>query len=447
MSVKPTRRSFLGTSAAAAAAAWSGARPYAAGAAAGPGPNETIRMALIGCGGEGNAVMRAHMRCPEVRMVAVCDLHAERMASTQKRAGGDQVLTYHDYRKLLENKDIDAVIVATNGHWHVLPVIHACQAGKDVYVEKPLGTSIGEGRAAVRAARKYQRIVQLGTQQHSWPHYQKAAEVIRSGRLGEICEVKAWDMDYLYPGFGAPPDGDPPPELDWEFWLGPSPKVPYNPNRYARHYWFFDYGGGWQLDWAVHHYEIVHWFLGVKAPIAATAMGGFFSFDKTNTQWPDTFSGICEYAPGPVAKKGFLMQYTFRGGCRREQVSHGKCFFGSEASMLLSRSGYTITPERDRKGKKLEEEETVANTFTKDVHIESLKAHARVFLDAIRSRKLPPTEVEMGHYATNPGHLMNIAWRTGRKIRWDAASEQVVGDPEANALVTKEYRAPWTLDV
>lgn len=447
MSVRPTRRSFLGTSAAAAAAAWSGARPYAAGAAASPGPNETIRMALIGCGGEGNAVMRAHMRCPEVRMVAVCDLHAEHMASTRKRAGGDKILAYHDYRKLLENKDIDAVIVATNGHWHVLPVIHACQAGKDVYVEKPLSTSIGEGRAAVRAARKYQRIVQLGTQQHSWPHYQQAAEVIRSGRLGEICEVKAWDMDYLYPGFGAPPDGTPPPELDWEFWLGPSPKVPYNPNRYVRHYWFFDYGGGWQLDWAVHHYEIVHWLLGVKAPVAATAMGGFFSFDKTNTQWPDTFSGICEYAPGPVAKKGFLMQYTFRGGCRREQVSHGKCFFGSEASMLLSRSGYTITPERDRKGKKLEEEETVANAFTKDVHIESLKAHARVFLDAIRSRKLPPTEVEMGHYATNPGHLMNIAWRTGRKIRWDSANEQVVDDPEANALVTKKYRAPWTLDV
>ncbi len=132
------------------------------------------------------------------------------MASAREQFGGEKVLTYHDYRKLLENKDIDAVIVGTNGHWHILPTIHACQAGKDVYVEKPLGTSIGEGRAAVQAARKYNRIVQLGTQQRSWPHYKQAVEAIQAGKLGEISEVKVWDFDYMYPGFGNPPDGDPP---------------------------------------------------------------------------------------------------------------------------------------------------------------------------------------------------------------------------------------------
>ena len=450
MRAKGTRREFLGTSAAVAAAAFSGGKPYAAGAAATPGPNELIHMALIGCGGEGRAVMAAHMLCPEVRMVAVSDVHSDRLAQGRQQAGGDKILPFRDYRKLLENREIDAVIVATNGHWHVLPTIHACQAGKDVYVEKPLGTSIGEGRAAVRAARKYQRIVQLGTQQHSWPHYQQAAEVIRSGRLGEISEVKVWDMDYMYPGFGNPPDGEPPPELDWDFWVGPSPKVPYNPNRYAHHYWFFDYGGGWQVDWAVHHYDIVHWCLDVKAPLAATAMGGFFSFAETNCQWPDTFSAICEYPPGPVAKKGFLLQYTYRGGCRREQRSHAKCFFGSEASMILDRSGYTITPEQERGAKrkgKPAAEETVANAFTKNVHIESLNAHARVFLDCVRTRKLPPSDVEVGHLVTNPGHLMNIAWRVGRKVRWDAEKEEIVGDPEANALVTKKYREPWKLEV
>ena len=189
MSTNPTRRRFLGTTAATVTAAWAGGKLYAAGAPAKPGPNEVVNLALIGCGGEGRAVMAGHMRCPGTRVVAVCDLHQARMADARQQAGGEKVLTYHDYRKLLENPDINAVIIGTNGHWHVLPVIDACRAGTDVYVEKPLGTSIGEGRAAVRAARKYDRIVQIGTQQRSWPHYIQAAELIRSGRLGEISEV------------------------------------------------------------------------------------------------------------------------------------------------------------------------------------------------------------------------------------------------------------------
>lgn len=193
----------------------------------------------------------------------------------------------------------------------------------------------------------------------------------------------------------------------------------------------------------MHHYDIVHWALDVKAPVAATAMGGFKCFDTTNIEWPDTFVGVCEYAPGPVAKKGFFLQYTFRGGCRREQRSHAKCFFGSEASLLLDRSGYTITPERGKPGK----EETVNNVFTRNVHVTSLHEHAKVFLDCIRTRKRPPADVGQGHLSTVPGHLMNIAWRTGRTIRWDATQEQVIGDAEANALVTKRYRAPWKLEV
>lgn len=436
---KPTRRGFLGTSAAAAVTAWSGPQLFAAGAAAHPGPNDTVNMALIGCGGRGRADMAAFMKQPGVRMIAVCDVNSQRAEEARQKAGGEGVDVYGDYRKLLERKDLHAVIVATNGHWHVLPTIHACQAGKDVYVEKPLGTSIAEGRAAVKAAKKYDRIVQIGTQQHSWEHYQQAVEIIQAGKLGDISEVKVWDMDYHYPGFGAPADCDPPPELDWDFWLGPSPKVPYNPNRVARHYWFFDYGGGWQLDWAVHHYDIVQWAMGVKWPVAATAMGGKFAFqDPDNTQWPDTFSGIVEYGPGPVAKKGFVLQYTYRGGCRREQRSHGKCFFGSEASMLLDRSGFTITAELKSKRGTFEEGPTVRG---------NPENHAEVFLQHVRNHTTPAACVETGHYATNPGHLMNIAWRVGRRIRWDGEREQVLDDPQANQLATKQYRAPWTLEI
>jgi predicted dehydrogenase len=446
---KTSRRAFLGTAAAAAAAAgtWTSGGLRAAEADGASTPNDTINLGLIGCGGEGRSVMRGHLQCPGTRIVAVCDLNEERLAQGVKASGNESIAAYRDYRKLLEHKDIDAVIVATNDHWHCLCTINACQAGKHVYVEKPLGTSIGEGRAAVRAARKYDRVVQLGTQQRSWPHYQQAAEVIRSGRLGEISEVKVWDYDYFYPGFGSPPDADPPREFGepyWDFWLGPAPQRPYNPNRFLRHYWFFDYAGGWQVDWAVHHYDVVHMCLGVTSPFSATASGGMLCFEDTNTEWPDTFNGVCEYGPGPVAKKGFLLQYTYRGGCRREQRSHGKLFCGTEASMILDRSGYTITPDIGKPG----EEETVGNAFRgASMHVDSLAAHAQVFLDAIRNNKRPPADVEQGHFATNPGHLMNIAWRVGRKIRWDAENEAVLDDPEANALVTRPYRAPWKLEV
>ncbi len=169
-----------------------------------------------------------------------------------------------------------------------------------------------------------------------------------------------------------------------------------------------------------------------------------YCFEKTNTEWPDTFSGICEYGPGPVAKKGFVLQYSFRAGCRREQRSHGKLFCGTEASMFLDRSGFTITPDIGKTGK----EESVGNVFRgESTHVNSLAAHAQVFLDSIRNNQRPPADVEQGHFATNPGHLMNIAWKTGRKIRWDAAQEEVIGDPEANSLVTKPYRAPWSLEI
>ncbi len=433
MTNRTTRRRFLEHSAAAATVTWAGAHVHASGT----NVNSQLGIGLIGCGIRGPSVAAEFSRLKECRIVAVCDLNQQRLARTRQRFGGTNIEAYHDYRKLLDNKNIDAVIVATNGHWHALPTIHACQAGKDVYVEKPLATSIGEGRAVVEAARKYNRVVQIGTQQHSWEHYERAAEIIQSGRLGEISEVKAWDYENQFPGFPRLPDSDPPEELDWDFWLGPAPKVPYNENRYIHHYWYFDYAGAWQLDWAVHHYDIIHWFLGVKAPIAATAIGGNYWAENDCREWPDTFSGILEYGPGPVAKKGFVLQYTFRGGCRREQRSHSKCFFGTRGSMQIDRSGYTIVeePGGGRAG------------VTKESFRGAGPRHAQVFVEHVRSRTRPPADVETGHYASNPGHLLNIAWRVGKRIEWDAENEKVVNVPEANQFVTREYRAPWKLEV
>ena len=231
-----------------------------------------MNVGLIGCGARGGQLLESFIPTPGVRITAVCDLNSQRMAAARVRAGGEKVAAYHDYRKLLDDKQIDAVIVATNGQWKALCGIRACRSGKDVYVEKPLATTIGEGRAIVQAARKYQRVVQIGTQQHSSDHYRKAAEIVRSGQLGRIGEVKVWDYINQSPGIGAPPDADPPAELDWDFWVGPSPKRAYNPSYYEHHYWFFDYGGGWTTDWAVHHYDIVHWAMG--AARAAVGMRG-----------------------------------------------------------------------------------------------------------------------------------------------------------------------------
>ena len=437
MSDSTTRRSFLGaTASAAVAAAWAGGRTYAAGASSGAGPNDTINVGLIGCGGRGRYLLSRFQKLPGVRIVAVADINDPRTASVREQAGGERVQAFHDYRKLLEIKDMQAVIVATNKHWHALPTVHACQAGKDVYIEKPLAHSIGEGRAIVQAAEKYNRIVQVGTQQHSTRHYQEAVEIIRSGELGEISEVKVWDYENQYPGWGSPPDCDPPPGLDWDFWLGPAPKVPYNPNYFLHDYWFFDYAGSFQCDWAVHHYDIVHWAMGVDRPKVVMAMGGMMCFPENNLQYPDTFDSVVEYPPGPVAKQGFLMQYTFRGGCRREHRSHGKCFFGTKASLIIDRGGYTISPEN------------AIEDRSKHVTVDGTgDNHADVFLECVRSRKKPPADAEVGHYATIPGHLMNIAWRVGRKIYWDAEKEVVRDDAEANALVHKKYRAPWKLEV
>jgi predicted dehydrogenase len=445
---RTNRREFLGTTAATAATAWAGANLYAADAPANPGPNDTINMALIGCGARGgNQVMPSFMKLPGVRMVAVCDVNSNNLARVREKAGGERVAAYDDYRKLLENRDIDAVIVATNAHWHVLPTIAACQAGKDVYLEKPMGNSIGEGRYVIEAAKKYNRIVQFGTQQRSMEHYRKAVEIVQSGRLGAISEVKVWDHTYWAPGRGFPANCDPPPELDWDFYVGPAPMQPYNPNIYYKYGydWFKLSGGGHQVAWGVHHFDIVLWAMGVNFPVAASAMGGHFAY-QDNFEWPNTFDGMLEFGPGPVAKNGFILQYSMRMGSRRVRRSHAKCFYGTEATMVVDRSRISIAPEP--KGKKTQ----LAAGYLLSEEEEILPAddkfrHSEVFLKNIRERKQAEANAQTGQYATNLGHLLNISWEVGRSIRWDGEKEQVIGDEEANAFVTKPYREGWELTV
>lgn len=435
-----SRRSFLGAAAGASLAAGQVLQAQS-GRSSSAGANEKLGIGFIGAGGRGRYLMDRFAEADNAQTVAVCDVHAKRLEEGRAKAG-DQAKAYHDYRDLLADKRVDAVVVATNGHWHVLPAIDACKAGKDVYLEKPVGTSIGEGRALIEVANKTGKIVYMGTQQRSWPHYQEAVEIIRSGELGEISLVEVFDLENFYPGFGSPADCAPPEPLDWDFWLGPAPKVQFNPNRFRYHYWFFDYGGGWQLDWAVHHYDIVHWAMDVSAPINAVGAGSKLAFADSNTQWPDTFTGACEYAPGPVARNGFQLQYTYRGGCQRpiEGKTHGKVFYGTNGTLALDRYDYRIFSEH-RNGKQVIKERRNSSIPEHQVVLR----HVNRFVENVRQQKPSEVGIELGHQASNPGHLMNIAWRVGRKINWDAKAERVIDDAEANKLVTRDYRDPWEL--
>ncbi len=438
MPTNPTRRVFLGTLAAPALRT----RIKAASA------NDTVQLGLIGCGARGRGVIVPNFsKVPNVRFTAVCDINSKYLAQLRQRTGGDRVAAYSDFRKLVEDRNVDAVVIATNQQWHVLPMIAACRAGKDVYLEKPLGQSIGEGAIAIAAAKRYGRIVQTGTQQRSMEHYQKAVELIQAGRLGQVSEVRVWDYENYYPGAGSPADCAPPGELDWNQYVGPSPFRNYNPNIYYNYGydWFRVAGAGHQVAWGVHHLDVVLWAMQVSAPKSAYATGGNFAFTD-NHEYPNTFSGTLEFGPGPVSKQGFLLQYTMRTGGKRETRAHGKLFIGTQGSMILDRAGYTIVNEVPP-GQKMTSQGPFVGAEETVRPADDANRHFPLFIENLRSRKAPVANVETLDAATSAAHLMNISWEVGRAVRWDAGNRKVLHDAQAQKLVLRPYRAPWKLEV
>ncbi len=442
MNNRLTRRTFLGTSMSAVGASVIASGALAAEDTTRESPNQRLNVGIIGCGGRGRYLQYIAQITPGMHVKAVCDVHQGHLAEALKQVDG-KADSHGDLRKLLDDKDIDAVVVATTTHWHTPAAVLACQAGKDVYIEKPVGVTVAECQAAVKAARKYNRIMQMGTQQRSWEHYARAVEIIQSGRLGEISQVHVWDLENFTPGFGSPPDGPPPPELDWDMYLGPAPRVPYNPNRYLRHYWFYDYDGAWQVAWGVHHYDIVNWAMGVTMPISAGGSGAHVAFED-NTEWPDTYNGTALYGPGPVAKRGFLLTYTLRSNCSRpiEKRGHGKAFYGSEGMLALDRTGFELWTSSQNGKQRITEEVSSA----KSEH-EVVQDHMKGFLECVNSRKVPFADIQRGYEATLPGLLMNVGFRLGREVKWDPEKERFIGDDQANAMLSRDNRAPWKIEV
>lgn len=399
------------------------------------GANEKVRLGLIGSGNRGTANMLILLGVG-AECVALADPDDSRTAraAAQIKAQGQQLVpdTYRDYRKILDRKDVDAVLIGTPDHWHAICTIDACKAGKDVFVEKPVSHNISEGRAMVQAARKYDRVAIVGTQQRSGPHFIEAKAYMDSGKLGRICLAKAW-VTYRDKDLGTPPDGSPPAAVDYDLWLGPAPKRAFNPNRF--HYqwrWFWDYAGGKQADWGIHLIDVVHWYMNVTAPRTVAAVGGKRILTD-NRDTPDTQVTIFDYGD-------FSCNWEHRQGNGRPLENgrrHGIAFYGENGTLVITRGGWEVYPEGDRiEAPPKAQGKGETEMFTK---------HSQEFLNCIKSRHTPNADIEVGHRSTSACLLGNIAYRTGRSIRWDAQTEQILDDAEASRFLTREYRKPWEL--
>ncbi|MFV1967323.1 MAG: Gfo/Idh/MocA family protein, partial [Pirellulaceae bacterium] len=329
----------------------------------------------------------------------------------------------------LDRKDIYAVVISTPDHWHAIPTVLACDAGKDVYVEKPLTVSIAEGRDMVRAARKNNRIVQTGSQQRSRFDFRYACELVRSGRIGEIQIIKVGLDGVRKPWMPDKPvpDCDPPEWLDYDFWLGPAPLRPYNPGRVHYHFrWWWDYSGGELTNWGAHHLDIVQWGLGTDESGPVEIEGTARYHEKNWFEVPTWYDVTYKYANGVKVVCGPDYQ---------KELGDGVTFIGTKGEIHVSRQEFTSKPEEIIK-------KPIGND---DVHLYESTNHDQNWLDCIKSRELPVCDVAIGHRSATVCHLGNIAIRTGRKIKWDPAKEQIVGDEEANQMVRRPYRSPWKI--
>jgi predicted dehydrogenase len=435
-----TRREFLAASALAAASR-EVTTPRAAAsdgptqAAAKPEParvsaNEKIVLGFIGTGGMGTGLIKTFKAFPQVSIAAVCDVYEPHLRGAQSTAGGSPE-AFGDFRKVLDRKDIDAVVIATPDHWHGIIAIMACQAGKDVYCEKPLAHRIQEGRAMVDAAEKSKRITQMGNLIHAGENYHRVVEIVRSGVLGKISKTRVW-MAADRSGLGRPKDGPAPSGCDYNFWLGPAPERPFNPNRFTFNWrYFWDYGGGILTDFCCHIVDLVHWAMDVEAPSTISAVGGRYALDD-NAEVPDTLEVTYEYQKGD---QKFLMVWsqTDANSHGLENKGLGIMFQGTEATLVADYAHYKIIPEKNRK---IDEP---PKTLPRSV------GHHREWLEAIKSRSPCSCQFAYGHRLASVGNLGNISLWTGEKLKWDPVAERVLNHPEANQYLTKEYRKPWAL--
>ena len=383
--------------------------------------SDRVVAGAIGVGGRGTGLLGIH-RDPRCTIAAVCDVYEPHRKRAQAIVGTRDA--YGDFRRIIDRQDIDAVLIATPDHWHAPITVLACKSGKDVYCEKPLTRTIVEGRTMVEAARRYGRVVQMGTQYRSMARTRQACEWVRNGRLGAVHTVRlSHACNRKHP---LEPGRQPPPTLDWDLWLGPAPWAPYHPLRCLFTFrWFMDYGGGYIADNGAHMFSVVSWAMGTDRTGPVTIQGTGRDDPDNLYDAPIEMSVRYEFADPPFT---MLWEQPGTGGLNLE-------FMGAEATL----SGFWDF--RVAKG----QADLSPTRAGEPVHLYRSDSHSGNWLDCIATRKRPVMDVEIAHRTTSFSHLGNIAYLTGRKLRWDPVRERFLGDDEANRLLHAPYREPWRL--
>jgi len=416
------------------------------------GANDRVGVGFIGYGLIGAQHVYDFKRQKDADMVAMSECYQPRLDQGVAELGG-RTKPYRDFRKMLDDKDVNAVVVSTPDHWHALHTMMSCAAGKDVYVEKPLTLFAKEGRWMTTVARKHNRVVQTGTQQRSGKHYQRAKQLIADGHIGKIVSVRMQSYRNIMPGFGAPPDGTPPADFDYDMWLGPAPKRAFNPKRGIYHFrWFWDYSGGQMTNLGAHHIDIMLWYLNQHGPTGTSSSGGRYAL-LDNGETPDVQDALFEFP-------NFTATCSLREASGGVRTGPGLVFYGTKGSLSVDRGGFEVVsdmkfpPEnaiprfRGAPTGGAQRQEVKPEPWTQAMKEpgssdEQFDLHARNFLDCIKSRQRPISDVEDGHRVAVTCHLANISLRTGRKIKWDPAKEEIIGDREAAAMLERPYRKPW----
>ena len=402
-------------------------------------PSDRIRVGLIGCNSMGWVNLNSYLEHPEVECVAICDVDDEpldrRMADVEKKAGKRPAHRYKDWRKLIDNKDIDVVIIGTPDHWHCLQMIAACEAGKDVYCEKPLANSIEECNLMVKAAQRYNCVVQVGQRQRSGPHWQDAVAFVNSGKLGKIRTVRVFAYLNWVSSIPVLADEPVPPGVDYDMWLGPAPKRPFNPNRFHFNFrWFWDYAGGLMTDWGVHLLDYALYAMNVQTPQSVMATGGKFGYPDDACETPDLLQTIYTF-------DGFTILWDHAIGIGNGHYGreHGIGFVGENGTLVVDRNGWEVIPEVINGNPLME-----AVPFTATYGGFDLDLHVKNHLECIKSRnRNTNATVEIGAHIAKFSQLGNIAYRTGKKIVWDGI--KITNDKEANKYLAANYRNPWKL--
>lgn len=399
--------------------------------------SERVRLGVIGTANRGGQLIDALSPHQDAEIVAFCDVHG--VALKRWREAFPKADFYGDYRRILERGDIDAVVIATPDHWHALQTIHACDAGKDVYIEKPLSLKIVEGRRMVEAARRNKRVVQTGLHRRSSEMYRELAEKVQGGLIGKVTSAHCYRINNMSPaGMGHSEPSDPPDDLDWEMWIGPQRMRPYQDNIAPYKFrWWKEYSS--QLgNWGVHYFDLIRWILGETAPVSVCAIGGKYALEDDRTI-PDTLQAIFELPSGCLM---IFEQYEASGNPPFSRPAEIE-IRGTLGTLYASDRQYEIVPEKGGqfqdntpRMEPLEEKSSPGNLT---------EAHLRNFLDCIKSRDLPFCDVEEAHRSTTFAHLANISLDTRSRLDWDAASERVTNNDKANEMLEYAYRSPWTL--